>query len=304
MNLVRGRQTTHRFPHPRAGGDGREKDLDLFARGRVHRLQVHGDEQRESGYLGGCAASLECAAVAYPKHLPACRFARLRQHRADAQGLPKLAERAQHRGFGELPAQCLAGRPGGECALLVQNLPKLQHQRRDFVSGGFLRRVLPVRIGAQGKNEGQRLTVGQKIRLFADGAQQIERHYGAGGDEARQQSTRLLDGGGIWRSLAGADAGFDERGSWRRQLRLPRQIKTQGMLLEPALGVIEGKDGALFLAPVRRPCCLELLCDQGSLFSRVVVATGLDPCLGCHERFHDDRVRPGFGGLFSAKGLV
>src|ERR1700689_931079 len=34
------------------------------------------------------------------------------------------------------------------------------------------------------------------------------------------------------------------------------------MLFEPALCVVEGEDGALILAPVRRPCCLELLCCQ------------------------------------------
>ena len=35
------------------------------------------------------------------------------------------------------------------------------------------------------------------------------------------------------------------------------------MLFEPDLCVVEGEDGALILAPVRRPCCLELLCCQG-----------------------------------------
>ena len=49
------------------------------------------------------------------------------------------------------------------------------------------------------------------------------------------------------------------------------------MLFEPALCVVEGENGALVLAPVRRPCCLELLCYQESLFSRVVMATGPHP---------------------------
>jgi hypothetical protein len=38
------------------------------------------------------------------------------------------------------------------------------------------------------------------------------------------------------------------------------------MLCQPALSVIEGEKGALLLAPVRRPCCLELFCYQESLF--------------------------------------
>jgi len=88
---------------------------------------------------------------------------------------------------------------------------------------------------------------------------------------------RLLDGGRTRRGLPASQASFHERGGRRRQLRCPGQIKAQGMLCEPALCVIEGEDGALLLAPVRRPCCLELLCYQESLFSRVVMATGPHP---------------------------
>jgi hypothetical protein len=125
--------------------------------------------------------------VAHAQHLPARRLTRFfRQHRADAQGLPKLAQGPQHRGFGELTAQRLPGLGGGEGTLFIQNLPQLQHQGRDLVAGGFLRRVLPVRIGAQGENVGQRLAVSEKIRLFPYRAQQIERHHGVRGDEARQ----------------------------------------------------------------------------------------------------------------------
>jgi hypothetical protein len=45
--------------------------------------------------------------------------------------------------------------------------------------------MLPVRIGAQRKNVGQRLAVSEKIRLLPHRAQQIERYHGAGGDQAR-----------------------------------------------------------------------------------------------------------------------
>jgi hypothetical protein len=213
--------------------------------------------------------------VAHAKHLPARRLARFfSQHRADAQGLPKLAQGAQHRGFGELTAQGFPGLSGSERALFVQNLPQLQHQGRNFMSGGFLRRMLPVRIGAQRKNVGECFPVSEKIRLLPHRAQQIERHHGAGGDQSRQQQLRLLDGGCTGRGLPAPHAGFDERGGGRRQLRRARQIKAQRMLCQPALCVIEGEDGALLLAPVRRPCCLELLCYQESLFSRVFKATG------------------------------
>jgi hypothetical protein len=138
--------------------------------------------------------------------------------------------------------------------------------------------MLPVRIAAQGENEGQCLAVGEKIRLFPHRAQQIERHHAAGGDQPRQQPVRLFDGGRTRRGLPAAQASFNEGGGRRRQLRCPRQVKAQGMLCQPALRVIEGEKGALLLAPVRRPCCLELFCYQESLFSRVVMATGPHPC--------------------------
>jgi hypothetical protein len=77
---------------------------------------------------------------------------------------------------------------------------------------------------------------------------------------------RLLDRSGIGRGLPVAHASFDKGRRRRRQLRVPRQIKAQGMLLQPALRVIEGEDGTLILAPVRRPCCLELFCYQESPF--------------------------------------
>ncbi len=85
------------------------------------------------------------------------------------------------------------------------------------------------------KNEGQRLAVGEKIRLLAHRAQQIQRHHGAGGDQPRQQPLRLLDRGRTGRGLRAPHAGFDKRGRGRRQLRAPGQIKAQGMLFEPAL---------------------------------------------------------------------
>jgi hypothetical protein len=210
--------------------------------------------------------------MADAQHLPARRQARFRQDRADAQGLPKLAQGAQHRSFGKLAAQCFPCLGGGKRARVLQDLPQLQHQGRDLVPRGFLRRLLPVRISAQGKNVGQGLAVGEKIRLLGHRAQQIERHYRAGGNEAGHQTMRLLDRGCTGLCLPAPHAGFDEGGCGRRQLRLPRQIKAQGMLRQPTLCLIEGKDGALLLAPVRRPCCLELLCYQESLFSRVIMA--------------------------------
>jgi hypothetical protein len=47
------------------------------------------------------------------------------------------------------------------------------------------------------------------------------------------------------------------------------------MLFQPSLCVFEGEEGILLLAPVRRSCCLELLCYQGSSFSRAVMDASL-----------------------------
>jgi hypothetical protein len=126
--------------------------------------------------------------------------------------------------------------------------------------------MLPIGIGAQAKNVGQGLARDQKIRLLTHPAQQVQRHHAAGRGQPRQQSLRLFAGGGTkirtGSSLRAAHAGFDKRRRRRGQLRPPGQIKTQGVPCQPALCIVEGKEGALVLAPVRRPCCLELLCCQ------------------------------------------
>jgi hypothetical protein len=100
--------------------------------------------------------------------------------------------------------------------------------------------------------------MGKKIRLLAHRAKQIQRHHSAGCDQAGQQIVRLLHGRRSGSGLRAPQAGFDKGGRRRRQLRATGQIKAQRMVLKPTLRVFEGEDGALLLAPVRRPCCLEL----------------------------------------------
>jgi hypothetical protein len=82
--------------------------------------------------------------------------------------------------------------------------------------------MLPVRIGAQAKHIGQCLAVRQKIRLFAHRAEQVQGDHTAGCDQARQQCLRLLDGRPAGRGLRSTNAGLDERGGGRLQLRAPR----------------------------------------------------------------------------------
>ena len=55
--------------------------------------------------------------------------------------------------------------------------------------------MLPIRIGAQAKNVGQRLLMSQEIRLLTHPAQQIQRHHLAGSNQASQQGVRLLQRG-------------------------------------------------------------------------------------------------------------
>jgi hypothetical protein len=158
----------------------------------------------------------------HAQHLPARRLTGFPQHRGNAQGLPQLAQGAQHRGFCKLAAQRLPRLVGGHGARLLQNLPQLQHQGRDLVPGGFLRRMLPIRIGTQAKHVGKRLAVGQKIRLLAHCAEQVQGDHAAGRNHARQQPLCLLDGRHAGCSLRTAYAGFDKGGRRRRQLRAPR----------------------------------------------------------------------------------
>jgi hypothetical protein len=79
--------------------------------------------------------------------------------------------------------------------------------------------MLPIRIRAQAKNVRQRLGMGQKIRLLAHRPEQVQSDHAAGGDQAGQQSLRLLDGRRAGRGLRIAHAGFDEGGRGRSQLR-------------------------------------------------------------------------------------
>jgi hypothetical protein len=125
--------------------------------------------------------------MAYPEQLPVGSLAvggltTRGIDRADAQCLPQLAQRAQHRGFGKLAAQRFPGLRGGEHAFFVQRLPQLQHQGRNLVAGRFLRRMLPVRVAAQRQHERQRFCMSQEIRLFTHRAEQIQRHHFAGCD--------------------------------------------------------------------------------------------------------------------------
>ena len=277
MNLASGRQAAHRFPYPRARGHGREKDLDLFARSRVHRLQVHGDQQRKSSYLGSGAGGLERPAVAHAQHLPACRLARVRQHRADAQ-------RRQSSHKARSTAASVSSRPRVSRASAAVSAPSLS---RSFHSSSTRGETLWPEdfCGAcfQSGSARRASTKGRASRWARKSGcspTTPSRFSGTTVPEAMRRVSSpcaWFDGGRTRRGLPAPYAGFDEGGRRRRQLRLPGQIKTQGMLCQPALRVIEGEDGALLLAPVRRPCCLELLCYQESLFSRVVIATRPHP---------------------------
>jgi hypothetical protein len=110
--------------------------------------------------------------------------------------------------------------------------------------------------------------MGKKIGLLAHRPKQVQRDHIAGGDQARQQPLCQLNRGSRGRGVTAAQAGFDKRRCGRRQLRVPGQKEAQRMLAAPGLCVVKGEKGALVLAPVRRPCCLELFCYQEGPFSR------------------------------------
>ncbi len=199
----------------------------------------------------------------YPEQLPARRLARPLEHRGDTQALPKLAQAAQNGCFRKLPAQGFPRLGGGQPpVLVVQGLPQLEHQGRDLVAGGFFRGVLPIGIRTQTEDIGQRLPPDEKIRLLADGAKQVERHHAAGFNQPGEQRLGLgnrIASRGCRRSPRHC---FDKRRRGRRQLRAPRQVEAQRVLFEPVRGVVQGEEGIFLLAPMRRSCCLELLCCQ------------------------------------------
>jgi hypothetical protein len=206
--------------------------------------------------------------VAYPEHLPTGRLARVREHWADAQCLPKFAQTTQNGSFGQLATQVLSRLRCGEPAVFVQGLPQLEHQRRHFVAGRFLRSMLPIGIATKREHVGQRLACSHKIRLLTHSAQQVQRHRAPLRDQARQQRVCLLDRLRPGCSVHLAHAGFYKGRRGRRQLRAPGQVKAKRMLFEPARCLFEREDGILLLAPVRRLCCLELLsCQNDSALS-------------------------------------
>jgi hypothetical protein len=204
-----------------------------------------------------------------PQQLPASRLARFLEYRGDPQALPKLAQPAQNGGFGELPAEDFPRFGGSQHPLLVvfivlvvQCLPQLEHQGRDLVAGRFFRSVLPIGIRTQAEDIGQRLRGNEKIRLLADGAKQVERHHGAGFNQPGEQRLGLGNCVAPRGRRRGSQHGFHKGRRGRRQLRAPRKVEAQRVLFEPVRGVVQGENGVLLLAPMRRSCSLKLLCCQ------------------------------------------
>jgi hypothetical protein len=128
--------------------------------------------------------------------------------------------------------------------------------------------MLPVWVRAEGDHKRQRLARGEKIGLIPHPAQKIKWHHASGAGQPGHEVTSSFDRSHIRRGVIAPHAGFDKRRCGGRQLCLPRQIKAQGMLLKPRLAILEGKDRILLLAPMRRPCCLELL------FCHLVILSG------------------------------
>ena len=262
MNLPGSGQTAHRFPHPRARSKGREEDLNLLGSGGVHRLQVNRNQQRQGGDLAGRAGFRERVAVASTQQLPASGLAGLAVHRADPQSLPELAQAAQNCGFGQLPSECLPRLSRGQGPFLLERLPQLEDQGRHLVARGLLRRMLPIGIRAQAQDIGQRRTRDQEIRLLPHCAEQIQPDQTARLNQPGDQRVGLDDSRRSGRGFRPAQRSFDKRRGGRRQLRPPGQIQRQRMLFEPQGRVIKSEEGILLLAPMRRSCCLELLCCQ------------------------------------------
>jgi hypothetical protein len=130
------------------------------------------------------------------------------------------------------------------------------------MAGGLFRSVLPIGIRAQAKDIRQRLAGNEKIGLLANGAKKVECHHGARVNQPRQQRLGRGNRVGPRGCRCGPQHCFHKGRRRRRQLRATGQVKAQRVLFEPTRGVVQCEEGILLLAPMRRSCCLQLLCCQ------------------------------------------
>jgi hypothetical protein len=124
--------------------------------------------------------------VAHTQQLPLRRLACVSIDRVDAQSLPELRQATQNRSLRQLAPQRFPCLGSAEDTVFVQGFPQLEHQGRNLVARGLLRRMLPIRIRAQAENVGERLGVGQKIRLLAHRTEQVQSDHAPGCHHAGQ----------------------------------------------------------------------------------------------------------------------
>jgi hypothetical protein len=130
------------------------------------------------------------------------------------------------------------------------------------MAAALLRSLLPLPVSAKSNNKRKDLCSGDEIGLFSNAPEEIQSNYLPCRHQPDEKLGRLFNRRARRGRIRFSQAGLDKRGGWRRQLRSPGEKKTQGVALKPGLGIIEGENGALVLAPMSYPCCLKLFCCQ------------------------------------------
>ncbi len=233
MDLPGRGQAAHRFPHPRARGQ-REREKSRSLRSRRRRPTAGTWRPAAKSPLPGkWRCPWRGPRGAAPEQFPSGRLALRREHRADAQRLPELAQGAQNRGFGELAAKCFPGRGGGQCALFAP-APSTAPAPGERPCGRriFAEHASNPHRARRARMKGSASLWARKSGCSLTVPSRFSAHHGAGGDEARQQPVRLLDRGRSGRGVRAPHAGFDKRRRGRRQLGAPGQVKTQADAVE------------------------------------------------------------------------
>lgn len=130
------------------------------------------------------------------------------------------------------------------------------------MSAAGLRSLFPLPVSAKGDNKRKNLCSCDEIGLFSHTPEQIECNHLPGPHQPDEELGRLFNGRARRRGIRVSQAGHDERGGWYWQLCSPREKESQRVALKPGLGIIEGENGPMVLAPMSYPCCLKLFCCQ------------------------------------------
>ncbi len=258
-------EAAHRFAHPRAGGERRQKGLDLVPRRCDRGLEVHRDQRRKRHALRHGSPGDHRFFMRALEQLPFCVLGRC-EHRLDAQLAPQLRERAQGRRLGQVLAHTILHLAGRQRPVPLEQLPYLDDQR----GAAAARAAGPLTIAAQGIHKRQRFLVGHEVGLIArragtGGPQQPQNHGIARGKQPAQQRGGRLDRGRPGRRLTFPEGRLRKRGGGRGDLRGTGKKGGKPGFTKPGGGRVGGQKGRAILPPGGGARVLELFCCQSEV---------------------------------------